>query len=162
MEEGSMVVKNVEGVASGAAALARRWAPLPLRLMVGLGFLAHGFAKLSKGPDAFATILAAMNVPMPHLMAWLTICTELLGGLAFLLGAWVTVASVPMTVVLLVAIFTAHLPYGFSSIKLIGYQGGRAQFGPPGYECNLLYIACMLAVVLSGPGPFALIGRREI
>jgi putative oxidoreductase len=142
--------------------LAKRWAPLPLRLIVGFGFVAHGYAKLSKGPDAFAAILSAMNVPLPHLMAWVTICTEILGGLAFLLGAYVTMASVPMIVVLLVAIFTAHLPYGFSSIKLIGFQGGRAQFGPPGYECDLLYIACMVAVVQSGPGPLSLTRRKEI
>jgi putative oxidoreductase len=36
-----------------------RWAPLPLRLIVGLGFMEHGFAKLSKGPDAFTAILHA-------------------------------------------------------------------------------------------------------
>ena len=67
-----------------------------------------------------------------------------------------------MTIVLLVAIFTVHLPYGFSSIKLIGFHGGQAQFGPPGYECDLLYIACMVAVVLSGPGPLALTRRKNI
>jgi hypothetical protein len=37
-----------------------RWAPIPLRLIVGYGFMAHGFAKLTKGPDAFATILHAL------------------------------------------------------------------------------------------------------
>jgi putative oxidoreductase len=161
-KDASMGARNLAIARSRVEDSAKRWAPLPLRLMVGFGFMAHGFAKLSKGPDAFAAILSAMNVPMPHLMAWLTICTELLGGLAFLLGAYVTIASIPMTVVLLVAIFTAHLPYGFSSIKLIGFQGGRAQFGPPGYECNLLYIACMAAVVLSGPGPISLTRRREV
>src|SRR5215813_5558274 len=91
-----------------------RWAPIPLRLIVGYGFMQHGFAKLSKGPDAFATILQAMGVPSPHLMAWLTILTELLGGFAVLLGAFVAIVSVPMVVVLLVAIFGVHLSYGFS------------------------------------------------
>lgn len=33
-----------------------RWAPIPLRLIVGCGFMARGFAKLSKGSAAFATI----------------------------------------------------------------------------------------------------------
>src|ERR1700759_3333649 len=131
-QEVSVQASSLEILRARMANSAKRWSPLPLRLIVGFGFMAHGVAKLSKGPDAFAAILAAMSVPMPHLMAWLTICTELLGGLAFLLGAYVAVASVPMTVVLLVAIFTAHLPYGFSSIKLIGFMGGRAQFGPPG------------------------------
>src|SRR5512138_1966859 len=45
---------------------------LPLRLMVGFGFAAHGYAKLSRGPENFATILAAIGVPQPHLAAWLT------------------------------------------------------------------------------------------
>ena len=46
-----------------------RWAPIPLRLIIGYGFMQHGFAKLSKGPEAFATILHAIGVPVPHLMA---------------------------------------------------------------------------------------------
>ena len=71
----------------------------------------------AKGPEAFAAILQAMGVPGPHLMAWLTILTEIFGGLAILLGAFVTLASLPMAAVLLVAIFTVHLPYGFSSIN---------------------------------------------
>jgi len=44
-----------------------RWAPLPLLLMIGFGFMQHGFAKLSKGPEVFATILGALGVPAPHL-----------------------------------------------------------------------------------------------
>jgi len=118
----------------------------------------HGFAKLSKGPEAFTAILHAMGVPAPHLMAWLTILVELFGGLAVLLGALVPLASLPMAAVLLVAMFTVHLPYGFSSIKIMSVTAGRAQFGPPGYECDLLYLACLAALVLGGSGPFAIDG----
>jgi putative oxidoreductase len=95
-----------------------RWAPVPLRLIVGYGFMEHGFAKLARGPDAFPIILQALGVPAPHLMGWLTILVEIFGGLAVLLGALVPLASIPMAAVLLVAIVTVHLPYGFSSIKL--------------------------------------------
>jgi len=118
----------------------------------------HGFAKLSRGPEAFAAILHAIGVPAPHLMAWLTILTEVFGGLAVLLGALVPLASLPMAAVLLVAIFTVHLPYGFSSIKLISVTSGHAQLGPPGYETNLLYLACLAALVLGGSGPMAIDG----
>ncbi len=135
-----------------------RWAPIPLRLIVGYGFMQHGFAKLSRGPEAFAAILHAIGVPAPHLMAWLTILTEVFGGLAVLLGALVPLASLPMAAVLLVAIFTVHLPYGFSSIKLISVTSGHAQLGPPGYETNLLYLACLAALVLGGSGPMAIDG----
>lgn len=135
-----------------------RCVPLPLRIIVGYGFMEHGYAKLSRGPDAFAAILRAMNVPSPDVMAWCTILTELLGGFAVLLGAFVAFASVPMVCVLLVAMFKTQLPYGFSSIKLLSVTASGAQFGPPGYEINLIYIACLAALVLGGAGPFALDG----
>jgi putative oxidoreductase len=135
-----------------------RWAPIPLRLIVGFGFMQHGFAKLGKGPEAFTTILHAIGVPAPHFMAWLTILVEIFGGLAVLRGALVPVVSVPMAAMLVVAIVTVHLPYGFSSIKLISVISGHAQFGPPGYECDLLYLACLAALVAGGSGPLSIDG----
>jgi putative oxidoreductase len=153
--------KPLEGEVSNRGAFLNRaslarWAPIPLRLIVGYGFMQHGYAKLSKGPEAFAAILHAMSVPAPHFMAWLTILTELVGGLAVLLGVLIPLASLPMAAVLIVAIFTVHLSYGFTSIKLMSVTNGHAQFGPPGYECNLLYLACLAALVLGGSGPMAI------
>ncbi|MGX9429927.1 MULTISPECIES: DoxX family protein [Bradyrhizobium] len=132
-----------------------RWAPLPLRFIVGYGFAEHGFAKLLRGADNFTGILHAMGLPMPHVFAWITIVTEIGGGFCILLGALVPVVSIPMAIVLLVATFTVHLPYGFSSIKLQAITPNGAQFGPPGYETDLLYLAGLLALVLGGSGPFA-------
>ena len=144
-----------------------RWAPIPLRLIVGYGFMEHGFAKLARGLDAFPAILQALGVPAPHLMGWLTILVEIVGGLAVLLGALVPLASIPMAAVLLVATITVHLPpYGFSSIKLQAVTAAGAQFGPPGFETDLLYLACLAALVLGGSGPLAIDGllakRREV
>src|SRR5499427_5062162 len=144
---------------SRLASLARPvavWAPIPLRLIVGYGFMAHGYAKLSRGPEVFAAILHTIGVPAPHLMAWLTMLTELVGGLAVLLGAFLPLVSLPLAALLLVAVFTVHLPYGFSSIKLMAVTSSGAQFGPVGYECNLLYLACLLALVVGGSGPLAI------
>lgn len=138
-----------------------QWAPIPLRLIVGSGFVEHGYAKLIKGPETFASILHALGVPAPHIAAWLTILVELIGGLAILVGAFVPFASLPMVAVLLVAVFTVHLRYGFSSIKLIAVTTAGAKFGPPGYECDLLYLACLAALVLGGSGPFSIDGLLE-
>ena len=132
-----------------------RWAPIPLRLIVGYGFFAHGIAKLEKGPELFVDILQAIGTPSPHFMAWLTILVELFGGLAVLLGAFVPWASAPMIVVLLVAIFTVHLPFGFTSIKLMAVTADGPQFGPPGYETDLLYLASLATLLLTGSGPLA-------
>jgi putative oxidoreductase len=53
-----------------------------------------------------------------------------------------------MAVVLLVAMFSVHWRYGFSSIKLVAVTAAGAKFGPPGYECDLLSLACLIALVL--------------
>lgn len=131
------------------------WYAIPLRLIVGYGFIVHGYAKLARGPEAFAGILAALHVPAPLLMSWATVAVELLGGLAILVGAFVPLASIPLIVVLLVATFSVHVQYGFSSIKLQAVTAAGAQFGPPGYETGLLYIAALVALVLGGPGPLS-------
>jgi putative oxidoreductase len=149
-------VSRIEPYGILRGCIASRWTPIPLRLIVGYGFLQHGFAKLARGPDAFATVLHGLSVPAPHFMAWSTILIEILGGLAVILGAFVVLASIPMAAVLLVAMFTVHLPYGFSSIKLIAVTASGPRFGPPGYETNLLYLACLAALILGGSGPFSI------
>jgi putative oxidoreductase len=141
------------------------WYALPLRLVVGFGFVQHGYAKLSRGPDDFIAILHAIGVPFADLLGWATIIVEIVGGLLILAGAFVPIAAVPMIVVLLVAIVTVHLPNGFSSIKLMSYDAAGAHFGQPGYETDLLYIAALLALCIGGAGPLSvdgyLKGRRS-
>src|SRR4051794_21214095 len=99
--------------------VATAWPSLPLRAIVGYGFVAHGYAKLSRGPESFAAVLHGLGVPFPDLMSWVTILVELIGGAAVLAGAFLALVSVPMIVTMLVAALTVHLPYGFSSIKLV-------------------------------------------
>jgi putative oxidoreductase len=134
------------------------WAALPIRLIVGFGFIAHGYAKLMRGPENFATILQGLGVPAPHLAAWMTVIVEIGGGLAVLVGAFVALASIPMAAVLLTATLTVHLRYGFSSIKLQAVTAAGPQFGPPGYELNLLYVACLFALVAGGPTALSIDG----
>jgi len=134
----------------------RSWYAIPLRLIVGFGFMEHGYAKIVRGPEKYALILHALGIPAPDLLAWATILVELFGGLAVLLGAFIPLASIPMAIVLLVAIFTVHVPNGFSSIKLLSVDAAGAHFGQPGYETALLYLAALVALVLGGSGPLAL------
>jgi putative oxidoreductase len=131
-------------------------APLPLRLIVGYGFLAHGLAKLEKGPEHFVSIVQAIGVPFPGVMAWLTILVEVGCGLLMLAGALVPVIAVPMLAVLVVALATVHAQFGFTSIKLLDVTPSGPRFGPPGMETDLLYIAGLMTLVLAGPGPVAL------
>jgi putative oxidoreductase len=132
------------------------WFAIPLRLIVGFGFIQHGYAKLARGPDDFINILHAIGVPAPVLAGWATIICEIVGGVLILLGALVPFATIPMGIVLLVAIFTVHLANGFSSIKLQSFDATGAHFGQPGYETDLLYLAGLIALCLGGAGPFSI------
>jgi putative oxidoreductase len=105
------------------------WYAVPLRLIIGFGFIQHGYAKLARGPEDFISVLHAMELPVPSILGWATIMVELIGGLMILAGALIPLATVPMAVVLLVAIFTVHLPNGFSSIKLQSFDAAGAHFG---------------------------------
>src|SRR5262249_23316408 len=93
------------------------WNVIPLWLIVGFGFIQQGYAKLVRGPEDFIGVLHAMGLPLSFLLGWLTIVLELVGGLMILVGALIPLATLPMVIVLFVAIITVHLPNGFSSIK---------------------------------------------
>jgi putative oxidoreductase len=126
------------------------WLLVPLRIAVGFGFAAHGYAKLSRGPEHFAVILSAIGVPLPHFMAWATSLLEFAGGVLVMGGAFVVPLSVPLAVVMLTAIASVHFQYGYSSIRLKSVTASGAEFGPIGYELNLLYIVGLLTLACGG------------
>jgi putative oxidoreductase len=101
-----------------------RWGAWPLRFVIGYGFVVHGYAKLMRGPENFAVVLQVLNVPAPLFFAWATTITELIGGLCVLCGAFVAIASVPLSIVLLAALYRVHLPFGFFSLKLVEVSSG--------------------------------------
>jgi putative oxidoreductase len=138
-----------------------RWGLVPLRLVVGFGFLAHGWAKWSRGPAAFAKLLAQIGVPLPQVTAWVVTLTEILGGIALMLGALVAIVSLPLIVSMLVAMFTVQLRFGFSSVNTIGLTPEGPVFGPPGYEINLLYIGALVALATAGPSPWSVDAWRR-
>jgi putative oxidoreductase len=141
--------------------LDRGWVLVPLRLLVGFGFAAHGLAKLSRGPQHFAELLMAMGMPSPTWAAWATTLLELVGGVSVMAGAFVLEWSVPLAVVMLTAMFWVHLPYGFSSIKLRAMSASGPEFGAPGYELNLIYLVGLATFALGGSGPASLDALRR-
>jgi putative oxidoreductase len=116
----------------------------------------HGVAKWSRGPEHFGELLRQIGVPLPMTTAWGVTLLEVFGGLAVLLGIFVALVSIPLIASMLVAMFTVQLRFGFSSVNTIGLTNAGPVFGPPGYEINLLYIACLVALALVGAGPLAL------
>ena len=139
----------------------QRWVPIPIRIILGVGFMVHGWAKWSRGPAAFAELLRQAHVPLPLANAWLVTVLEIFGGLALLMGAFVAIVSVPLILSMLGAMFTVNIKFGFSAVNTIGLTPAGPQLGPPGYEINLLYIACLVVLILAGAGPLSIDALRS-
>ena len=138
-----------------------RYAPVVLRVMLAIGFLYHGLPKLGgAGHGQFQGMLGMIGVPAPGLMSWLVAIVEVAGALALLAGAYTTIVSLLLLVEMLVAIIKVHGANGFSFMHIKGMTEQGPQFGMPGYEVNLLYIAMLLALVLGGAGKWSVDERR--
>lgn len=133
----------------------RRWdfASIPLRLVLGLAFVYHGYPKVFDAAERsnFTGMLEGIGVPAPSLMSWAVGLLEFFGGLALIIGAFVVVISIISIIEMLVAMFTVHWPHGFNFINMSMTPEGPT-FGMPGIEVNLLYIAGFLALALAGAG----------
>ncbi len=138
-----------------------KYAPLPARLMLAVGFLFHGLPKFTgEGHGMFQGMLASVGIPAPGVLSWVTPVVEVGGALLLLAGAFTSLAAAALLPVMLVAMVTVHLPNGFSFMNITGSTDQGPTFGMPGAEVNLLYIALLLTLVLGGAGPLSVDSRR--
>lgn len=145
-------MRGVEGL--------ERVALVPLRLAIGAGLFAHGFAKLAHGSSHFAKIVETLGFPAPITMSAIVIAIELATGVAIVLGAFVRAAALVAAPVIAVAIVGVHLRYGFLSVRLAELGPGGAKFGPVGYELGVVYLAALVALALAKPTPWSIDGWR--
>ena len=116
---------------------------LILRIASGIVFLYHGSAILfgafgGPGPQKFAAFLHA-----PAIVGYLVGLAQFAGGLAILLGVLIRIAALCIIIVMLGAIFIAHLPHGFDVTK-------------GGMEYALTQLLIALALLLAGAGRYSL------
>ena len=69
-----------------------------------------------------------------------------------MVGAFVVPLTLPLAAIMLTAMFSVHMQYGFSSIRLKAVTSSGAEFGPIGYEMNLLYLVSLLTLAMAGSG----------
>ena len=122
------------------------YAPLPLRIIAGIGFMMHGIPKLL---DIQGTQNSFTNMGLPPDLAIIIGLLEFIGGLAILLGILTRIAAGLLAIDMIGAILQVKLSKGF-----IG-----------GYELDLLYLAIMISLLISGPGSLSIeknILKREI
>lgn len=120
------------------------WAPLALRVPIGIIFAAHGAQKLfgwfgGHGLEGTGQWMASIGLAPGYLMALLAGGAEFFGGLALVLGLLVRPAAAALAFAMLVAIFGVHFANGL-------FMSNN------GYEFGLALLAASVALAISGAG----------
>lgn len=119
------------------------FAPLLLRVTLGLAFIAHGYPKLFKMREQTAQWFDAIGIT-PGKFWVLTVGTiEFFGGIALILGAWVELVGILLAITMLVAMW-----------KVKWGKAGYATSG--GWELDLIYLAVALSFLFTGAGAFSI------
>jgi putative oxidoreductase len=130
------------------------WAPVAIRLGLAVIFIAHGGQKLFGiwgGPGLQATIEAfERSIGVPFYLTLIVVGIEFFGGLTVLIGFLTRLAAAGLAADMAGAIIKVHLVNGFFLNWSITPGKGH------GYEFNLALLAMSIALLLSGPGKFAL------
>ncbi|MGM0439698.1 MAG: DoxX family protein [Chlamydiota bacterium] len=127
------------------------WASLPLRIGLGIMFIAHGMQKVfgafgGSGIGGFEVLLNDLGFTMPLFWAYFAAYTELLGGLCLLLGIFTRIAASALFILIVVAGVTVHLNSGFFANN-------------NGIEYPLVIASATLSLALLGSGRYALSHR---
>ena len=121
------------------------------RILLGLIFVLSGFAKIS-GFDGTAGYIASKGMPLPQLVAALTIVVELGGGLALMAGLYTRQAVVVLAVFTLLAGVIFHNFWAAPQAEQMAQQIN--------FMKNLAIAGGMLVVAAFGPGRLSLDARR--
>src|SRR5437879_1740865 len=121
---------------------------LILRLVVGLTIAGHGAQKLfgwwgGQGMTGWTQMVAKLRIRPAQPWAWVAALAEFGGGILLALGLLTPLAAVAIAGSMITAIATVHLSRGFWVTK-------------GGYEYNLVVLAVMAALLLTGPGTYSL------
>ena len=130
------------------------WALLVIRLALGIIFVAHGGQKLFGlwgGAGLSATIETfEKNMGIPPPLTVMAAAAEFFGGIALVVGLLTRAASLSLGIVMVVAIFQAHLSHGF----FINWE--QAPGRGHGIEYNIALLSMCVALLISGPGKLSL------
>lgn len=117
---------------------------LALRVVTGLVFFMHGYQKLfDSGIAATQAGFNAMGAPLPDITAVIVTFVELIGGLALMAGILTPIVGALLAIDMVGAFFITHVENGFFAAN-------------GGFELVLILGAAAFALVLTGPGSFAL------
>jgi putative oxidoreductase len=134
----------------------RDFGPVILRVILGVVFIAHGYAAaFVYTPAGVGQMFSAIGIPFPALNAWALVLIHLLGGAMILAGLFTRLNGLLHAFVMTVAAVAAHGSQGFfQSAIILDAANNTAIVG--GYEYALVLALASLSLLFSGGGGWAL------
>ena len=136
------MLDNIYPITKNILSKGQNIALLLARLTLAYGFFGPAMQKWSD-ISSVASWFGTLGIPFPTLNAYLAASTELLGVVLLTLGLFTRLISLPLMVVMIVAITTVHLMHGFSA-------------GDNGFEIPLYYMLFLAIFASFGAGKFSL------
>lgn len=115
------------------------FAPLIIRVVLGLVFVVHGYPKLFGGFSQTAGFFESIGIKPAKFWVFVVGVVEFFGGIALILGFAVQLAAFLIAVDMLVAIWKVKFRQGFAG----------------GYEFDLVLLAMAVSLLLTGAGAYA-------
>ncbi len=115
------------------------FAPLTLRIGISIVFIIMGLKKLIH-PSSIIGLLTTIGFPIPTILGWVVLLSELIFGTAVLLGYRVKYAVWPLVIILVVALITVVIP-SKDQLNILWHITG---------------IAVLIGLALGGPGKYCL------
>jgi len=137
-----MMIKTIYPFTKNILSNGQSLSLLLARFAVAYGFYEPAMQKWSD-MSSVATWFGSIGIPFPTLNAYMAASTEILGVILLTLGLFTRLISVPLMVVMVVAITTVHLTHGFSA-------------GDNGFEIPMYYLLFLAIFASFGAGKFSL------
>ena len=136
------MLKNIYPLTKNILSHGQSLSLLLARFAVAYGFYTPAMSKWSD-MESVATWFGSIGIPFPTLNAYMAASTELLGVVLLTLGLFTRLISIPLMIIMVVAIITVHLAHGFSA-------------GNNGFEIPLYYMLFLAIFASFGAGKFSL------
>jgi putative oxidoreductase len=139
---------NIKQVINNITKTEQSSSALPLRLIAGILFTAHGAQKLfawfgGYGLDGTGQWMDSIGLSPGYLMALMAGSAEFFGGLFLIAGFLMRPTSFVLAITMVVAIFTVHIDNGL-------FMSNN------GYEFGLSLLAITIALFIQGGGKYSI------
>ena len=129
------------------------WAPLILRVLLGLVVFPHGAQKLLGwfGGYGFSGTMDffTQSVGLPWIVGFMVIVLEFVGSVALISGVATRLFAMTFMILAFGIMFTSHIQNGFF-MNWLGNQAGE------GFEYFLLWIAISVSLIITGSGKYSI------